>query len=140
MESSRSSWGHSVKLDEKVDDEGLSSGATSDQQAEHDGDLEKGSEPRQTSATGQTDDNDAFLVKWEEDEPANPRNWSNLYKAFLTFQLGMLAMSGSLGSSIIAPAQGAIAEEFGVSRQATVLCVALYVLGECNPLMRQRQR
>lgn len=34
---------------------------------------------------------EAFLVKWEENEKNNPRNWSNAYKAFITLQCGLLA-------------------------------------------------
>lgn len=72
---------------------------------------------------------DAFLVKFEENEGINPRNWSNLYKAWITLQLGFLALTGSIGSSIISPAAPIIEEEFNVSREIVVLTVALYVLG-----------
>lgn len=34
---------------------------------------------------------EAFLVKFEENESTNPRNWSNMYKAWITVQLGFLA-------------------------------------------------
>lgn len=33
----------------------------------------------------------AFLVKFEDGEAINPRNWSNAYKAWITLQLGFLA-------------------------------------------------
>ena len=76
-----------------------------------------------------TDDKDAFLVKWDDNEAANPRNFSNTRKGFITFELGMLALSASLGSSIVAPAELAIAGRFGISEEITVLAVSLYVLG-----------
>lgn len=41
----------------------------------------------------------------------------------------MLALAGSAGSAIIAPGEGQIAKEFGVSGEATVLTVSLYVTG-----------
>ncbi|KAK6607733.1 MFS multidrug transporter [Botrytis cinerea] len=48
---------------------------------------------------------DRILVGWDgDDDQGNPRNWSTLYKSWITFQLGMLALSASLGSSIISPA------------------------------------
>lgn len=47
---------------------------------------------------------DPNLVTFSEGDPENPRNWSTKYKSWITFQLGMLALSASLGSSIIAPA------------------------------------
>ncbi|KAH9808623.1 putative transporter [Teratosphaeria destructans] len=76
-----------------------------------------------------TDHVDPYLVDWHAGDPRNPRNWSTPYKGFITFQLGMLALSASLGSSIIAPAESVIASTFGVSEELTVLAVSLYVLG-----------
>lgn len=72
---------------------------------------------------------DPFLVKWDENDPKNPFNWTTKYKAWITFQLGMLALAASLGSSIISPGERAISEEFGVSQEASVLAISLYVLG-----------
>ncbi|PQE04998.1 bicyclomycin resistance protein [Rutstroemia sp. NJR-2017a BBW] len=59
----------------------------------------------------------------------NPKNWSTLYKSFITFLLGMLALSASLGSSIISPAEQTIAAYVGVGREVSVLSVSLYILG-----------
>jgi len=75
------------------------------------------------------ENNQAFLVKWEEGEKSNPRNFSSTRKAFLTFMLGMLALSASLGSSIIAPAKAELSDYLQISPEATVLTVSLYVLG-----------
>jgi hypothetical protein len=72
---------------------------------------------------------DPFLVKWDEGDPKNPYNWSLKYKSWITFQLGMLALAASLGSSIIAPAERAISEKFDVSQEVAVLSISLYVLG-----------
>ena len=72
----------------------------------------------------------SFLVTWTEDnEQDNPRNWRPLYKCWLTFLLGMLALSASLGSSIIAPAKEDVGRYLGTGEQQTVLVVSLYVLG-----------
>ncbi|KAI6810016.1 MFS general substrate transporter [Hortaea werneckii] len=72
----------------------------------------------------------SFLVTWtEENEQDNPRNWRPLYKCWLTFLLGMLALSASLGSSIIAPAKEEIGRQLGTGEQQTILVVSLYVLG-----------
>lgn len=70
---------------------------------------------------------DPYLVHWEENEQANPKNWSTLYKCFITFQLGMVALAASLGSSIISPAEAAIGKYTGVGREVSVLCVSLYM-------------
>lgn len=79
---------------------------------------------------------DPFLVAWNPDDEANPRNWSNAYKSWITFQLGMLALSASLGSSIIAPAEQAIANYTGISSELAVLVISVYILGFAfGPLM-----
>ena len=70
---------------------------------------------------------DEFLVGWDENEAANPRNWSTPYRAWVTFQLGMLALAASLGSSIISPAQSSIQEYTGAKQEVTVLCISLYM-------------
>lgn len=75
------------------------------------------------------EESDPFLVKWEENDQKNPFNWSMKYKAWITFQLGMLALAASLGSSIISPGEAAIAKEFGLSQEVSVLSISLYVLG-----------
>ena len=67
------------------------------------------------------------LVKWDADDPENPRNWSVTNKCWITFQLGMLALAASLGSSITSPAGDAIATYLGVSNEVSVLSVSLYV-------------
>ncbi|TLD37454.1 MFS general substrate transporter [Venturia nashicola] len=72
---------------------------------------------------------DLFLVKWDDNDPKNPFNWTLKHKSWITFQLGMLALAASLGSSIISPGERAISEEFGVSQEVSVLAISLYVLG-----------
>ncbi|KAL2817518.1 major facilitator superfamily domain-containing protein [Aspergillus cavernicola] len=71
----------------------------------------------------------AFLVKWDREDPSNPQNWPVRYKCWVTFQLGMLALAGSLGSSIMTPADHIIAEYVGVSQEVAVLDVTLYLVG-----------
>ena len=79
---------------------------------------------------------DTFLVRWEQNDLANPRNWSGLYKSWITFVLGMLALAASLASSIIAPAEPRIAAYIGVSEEVTVLVISLYVIGfACGPVI-----
>ena len=89
-----------------------------------DDDVEIGSQHQETSK-----EKDYYLVDWDENDQANPRNWSNGYKSWITFQLGMLALAASLGSSIIAPAENAISAYTGVSHEVAVLSISLYVLG-----------
>lgn len=71
---------------------------------------------------------DPNLVGWDgENDLENPLNWSVGYKWWITFQLSMLALAASLGSSIIAPAEDAISDDLGVSKEATVLVISLYM-------------
>ena len=71
---------------------------------------------------------DPNIVDWDgPDDQENPRNWSTLYKSWLTFQLSMLALAASMGSSIIAPADDTVAQYVGVSSEVAVLSISLYV-------------
>ena len=72
---------------------------------------------------------DPYLVDWEPNDASNPRNWSTLYKSWITFQLGMLAMSVSLGSSIISPAEDSIIRYTHISSEVAVMPVSLFILG-----------
>ncbi|KAK5121658.1 hypothetical protein LTR85_004830 [Meristemomyces frigidus] len=141
MDESRRSSSQAEKLDEKLEDEHLgwhsnhTSGSPSRSNLTDAEDIEKNAESQSPpSVEPQRDgtpdgDKEAFLVRWDENESSNPRNWSTPYKGFLTFMLGMLALSASLGSSIIAPAEPAMAAELGISEEVAVLAVSLYVLG-----------
>ncbi|KAL8680422.1 MAG: hypothetical protein Q9186_003382 [Xanthomendoza sp. 1 TL-2023] len=75
------------------------------------------------------DERERYRVDWEPNDPKNPLNWKPIYKGWLTFQLGMLALTASLGSSIITPAQSAIAKYAHISPQVATLSLSLYVLG-----------
>lgn len=75
----------------------------------------------------QIDLDPAFIVKWDRDDPLYPQNWPVRYKWWVTFQLGMLALAGSLGSSIMSPADSIIANYVGVSSEVSVLDVSLYL-------------
>ena len=77
----------------------------------------------------ETDDKSAYLVDWEPNDQANPRNWSTSYKSWITVQLGMLALAASLGSSIISPAEDVIMAYTHISSEVTVLPVSFYILG-----------
>ncbi|KAF7195316.1 putative transporter C36.02c [Pseudocercospora fuligena] len=70
-----------------------------------------------------------FQVKFDENDKDNPRSFSTPYKALITLQLGFFALTASIASSIIAPAEPVISQYIGVSEEVTVLVVALYILG-----------
>ncbi|PYH94396.1 MFS general substrate transporter [Aspergillus ellipticus CBS 707.79] len=81
------------------------------------------------SNAAQTTHDPEYQVEWDQNDPQNPQNWSVRYKGWVTFQLGMLALAGSLGSSIMTPADSIIAKYVGVSAEVAVLDVTLYLVG-----------
>ncbi|KAK8118310.1 bicyclomycin resistance protein [Apiospora kogelbergensis] len=95
-----------------------------------DSELEKGGQPSPTSPPSERkENNNAYFVRFEDGDPGNPKNWNKYYKAFITVQLGLLAMTGSMAASIVAPAEPIVALELGISREVAVLMVALFILG-----------
>jgi len=86
-------------------------------------DLEKQKPPSSQHDT----EHDPNIVAWDKDDKHNPFNWPSWIKVWITFQLGMLAMAGSLASSIISPANEIIADYIGVSKEVGVLSVSLYM-------------
>lgn len=76
-----------------------------------------------------TEDRHLFLVQFELGDLKNPKNFSATYKAWVVLQMSLLAMAGSLGSSITSPAQGTIEKDMNASSNTTSLAVALFVLG-----------
>lgn len=88
------------------------------------------SPPSDKEDNNSSSNNKAYIVRFENGDPENPKNWNKYYKAFITVQLGLLAMTGSMAASIVAPAEPIVALEFGISREVAVLMVALFILGE----------
>lgn len=75
------------------------------------------------------EEKEAWIVKFEEVDTENPKNFKTWYKIFLTFQMSMLAFAGSLGSSIVSPGQSDIGDDFHVSDEVASLTLSLFVLG-----------
>ncbi|GAM82311.1 hypothetical protein ANO11243_002900 [Dothideomycetidae sp. 11243] len=87
--------------------------------------FEKASDEEKSIDGSSTD----YLVKWDDNDPEDPQQWATAYKCWVTFQLGMLALAGSLGSSITSPADKVIATYVGVGEEVSVLAVSLYIVG-----------
>ena len=94
-------------------------------------DLEAGEGNIETPArlvqSHQSNRDDAYLVEWTHEDKDDPHNWSTPYRSWLTFLLGMLALSASSASAIIAPANLTIARYLGVSQEVVTLNISLYV-------------
>ena len=64
---------------------------------------------------------DDFEVHFEHEDRSNPQNFSAVHKAWITVQLGALTLTGSLGTSMITPAETAIAKHFKISQEVAVI-------------------
>ncbi|GAA6049248.1 hypothetical protein JCM3770_005904 [Rhodotorula araucariae] len=72
---------------------------------------------------------DAKLVTWVENDPENPRNWSNRKKWLQTFLPSLLAFLSGFASAIITGGMPEMAEHFGVSELVVNLTVCVFVVG-----------
>ncbi|KAK3067024.1 hypothetical protein LTR53_016339 [Teratosphaeriaceae sp. CCFEE 6253] len=69
------------------------------------------------------------LVDWyTTDDPENPHNWSSGKRGFVTFLICAYTWVVYTGSSIYAPSEGGVMEQFSVSPVLASLPLSLYVL------------
>ncbi|KAG2150129.1 major facilitator superfamily domain-containing protein [Suillus cothurnatus] len=79
---------------------------------------------------------DPFLVSFDEDDPANPKNWSFAKKWYLTLAGGLLVLNATFSSSAPSALVPTFMEEFGISQEVGTLTVSLFVCGYCvGPLI-----
>ncbi|KAG0660547.1 hypothetical protein C6P45_001564 [Maudiozyma exigua] len=73
---------------------------------------------------------DPFLVTWNgPNDPDYPMNWSTSRKILVIVQIMLLTCVNYMGSSIYAPGEDGIREEFKVGHVTATLNVSLYILG-----------
>jgi DHA1 family multidrug resistance protein-like MFS transporter len=72
---------------------------------------------------------DYELVDWQENDPANPRNWSTPKKFFVTFEICLLTTSVYIGSAIYTAGVHGVMADFDVSEVVAVLGLTLFVAG-----------
>ncbi|RSL43786.1 hypothetical protein CEP54_014937 [Fusarium duplospermum] len=101
------------------------------------GNLKEESENKTLQHDGQNDQipdesqntRDIILVDWYgKDDPENPQNWSSWRKLLVTFQICILNFGIYIGSSIYAPGELSVMEEFGASEIVATLGLSLFVL------------
>lgn len=83
----------------------------------------------QPDAAAEQHDRKAFQVCFEPGDPENPHNFGAGKKVSILIQMSLLALVGSLGTSIIAPAEPVIARYTNTSKEVATLVLSLYVLG-----------
>ncbi|KAI0295149.1 major facilitator superfamily domain-containing protein [Multifurca ochricompacta] len=73
---------------------------------------------------------DPNLVTWDgPNDPANPQNWSSLYKWWLTIVCTVMTLNVTFASSAPSSASPFIAHDFKVGREVGDLILTLYLIG-----------
>ncbi|GLB36034.1 putative sugar (and other) transporter [Lyophyllum shimeji] len=96
---------------------------------------------RESSPTPQPDIkdppiDDPHLVKFDDADPLNPKNWSNLRRWYLTMAGGILVLNATFASSAPAGGLQPLIEDLRMSHIAGVLTISLFVAGYCvGPLL-----
>ncbi|RDX39588.1 MFS general substrate transporter, partial [Lentinus brumalis] len=69
------------------------------------------------------------LVTWLENDPEDPRNWSNAYKWYITSVCAVSVVQIAFATAIIAGDFGGVMKEFDVSQVVVALIVSLMIVG-----------
>ncbi|KAF8320462.1 MFS general substrate transporter [Clavulina sp. PMI_390] len=78
-----------------------------------------------------------YMVGWDgPDDPANPMNWSSLYRWWLTFFSGLITLNASFSSSAPSGVIGSIGDDFGFGSIVGNLLISVFIAGYCvGPLL-----
>ncbi|KAJ7735133.1 MFS general substrate transporter [Mycena maculata] len=69
------------------------------------------------------------LVTWKENDPEDPRNWSALWRWYITAVAAFSVVAVAFGSAVVTGDFGDIEAEFDVGEVVTALTVSLMVVG-----------
>lgn len=69
------------------------------------------------------------LVTFTVDDPENPKNWSKAKKWWCTIMIAMVCFTVAFNSAVVTSDIEGVAKEFGVSQEAALLSVTLFVIG-----------
>ncbi|KAI5122575.1 hypothetical protein M0805_004792 [Coniferiporia weirii] len=79
---------------------------------------------------------DPYLVEFDPGDPANPQNWSKLYRWYLTMLGGMLVLNATFASSAPSGIITDLIKQFDLSTEVATLTISLFVAGYCvGPLL-----
>ncbi|KAF7985297.1 hypothetical protein HWV62_6461 [Athelia sp. TMB] len=79
---------------------------------------------------------DPHLVNFTENDPENPKNWSNLKRWYLTMTAGLLVLNATFASSAPSGIVPQLMEQFSMSEELATLTLSLFVAGYCvGPLI-----
>lgn len=83
--------------------------------------------PVRSAATGKMED--WKLVTFSVDDPENPKNWSKAFKWYCTMVVSFTCFVVAFASSVITADIEGPAEQFGVSREVSLIVVTVFVIG-----------
>lgn len=83
--------------------------------------------PVRSRVTGEMED--WKLVTFTEGDPENPKNWSKLFKWYITMVVAFTCFVVAFCSSVITADLEGVAETFHVSREVAFLTITLFVIG-----------
>ncbi|ROW03473.1 hypothetical protein VSDG_01519 [Cytospora chrysosperma] len=69
------------------------------------------------------------LVTFTPNDPENPKNWSKLYKWYITMVVAVTCFVVALASSIVTADLIGVEETFGVSEEVALLTITVFVIG-----------
>ncbi|KAJ9104644.1 hypothetical protein QFC21_002142 [Naganishia friedmannii] len=101
------------------------------QNAKQVGDVEKG----EADVTVEKTDEE-WIVRFEKGDPENPKNWSSLYRWYLTAAGSLLVLNSTFASSAPSGVVPNLERQFGFGREVGTLTISLFVAGyTCGPLI-----
>ncbi|KAG8938133.1 hypothetical protein FRC00_000561, partial [Tulasnella sp. 408] len=110
----------------------LGHGSAADDRTIVDDDKEDEFEAPEEPKLSEKGEQSPYLVRWDgPDDPENPKNWSRLYRWFLTMASGLLALNASFASSAPAGVLDQLIDHFNLSRILATLTISLFVVGYC---------
>jgi hypothetical protein len=76
-------------------------------------------------------DSNQYLISWDsDDDPANPKNWSDSRKWIETIIVSLFTFIAPVSSSMIAPALNTISAELSITEETErALVLSIFVLG-----------
>ncbi|KAG8985007.1 hypothetical protein FRB90_004990, partial [Tulasnella sp. 427] len=80
---------------------------------------------------------DPYLVTWDgPEDPENPKNWSVIYRWYITSISGLLVLSATFASSAPSGILRQLTSEFHLNHTLSILTISLFVAGYCvGPLL-----
>ncbi|OAX44363.1 MFS general substrate transporter [Rhizopogon vinicolor AM-OR11-026] len=91
---------------------------------------------KEADSSGTPSTSDSYLVHFDADDPANPKNWSSVKKWYFTIAAGFLVLNATFSSSAASPMIPTLMQVFGMSEEVGILTVSLFVCGYCvGPLI-----